>query len=144
MTTDQHSSLKGVKGDRFDLNAIASSFPDTADTMLLDTYLTDTPSRSIRVFRVYRGVPAHYHTQCDEILHVLSGEGTFWIDDPGTEAAFAPGHLLVFPRRAVHALPRILRSPIVFLAIDAPLREQDDVTFVNQEDGASKQFIAGI
>lgn len=144
MTTDQHSSLKGVKGDRFDLKAIASSFPDAADTMLLDTYLTDTPSRSIRVFRVYRGVPAHYHTQCDEILHVLSGEGTFWIDDPATEAAFAPGHLLVFPRRAVHALPRILRSPVVFLAIDTPRREQNDVTFVNQEDGASKQFIAGI
>ncbi len=130
------------QGGRFDLNVIAASFPDTADTMLLDTYLTDSASRSIRVFRVYRGVPAHYHTQCDEILHVLSGEGTFWIDDPATETPFAPGQLLVFPRRAIHALPRILRAPVVFLAIDTPRRAQDDITFVNPEDGTPAEFIA--
>ncbi|GBQ62097.1 hypothetical protein AA103196_0222 [Ameyamaea chiangmaiensis NBRC 103196] len=136
--------LPNPQGGRFDLNAIAASFPDTADTMLLDTYLTDSASRSIRVFRVYRGVPAHYHTQCDEILHVLSGEGTFWIDDPATEAAFTPGQLLVFPKRAIHALPRILRAPVVFLAIDTPRRAQDDITFVNPEDGTPAEFIAKI
>ncbi len=143
MNTDNRFS-PGAQSGRFDLNAIATSFPDTADTMLLDTYLTDSASRSIRVFRVYRGIPAHYHMQCDEILHVLSGEGTFWIDDPATEAAFAPGQLLVFPRRAIHALSRILREPVVFLAIDTPRRAQDDITFVNPEDGTPAEFIAKI
>ncbi|MBB2159993.1 cupin domain-containing protein [Gluconacetobacter sacchari] len=133
-----------MSGGRFDLGAIAAAFPDAADTMLLDTYLTDSASRSIRVFRVYRGVPAHYHTQCDEILHVLAGEGTFWIDDPANEAAFAPGHLLVFPRRAVHALPRIVRDPVVFLAIDTPRRAEDDITFVDPDDGSAAEFIARI
>lgn len=131
-------------GGRFDLHAIASAFPETSETMLLDTYLTDSETRSIRLFRVYRGVPAHYHTQCDEILYVLSGEGTFWIDDSATEAAFAPGQLLVFPKKAIHALPRILTSSVVFLAIDTPRRAQDDVTFVDTTDEARPQFIAGI
>ncbi|GAA4492619.1 cupin domain-containing protein [Gluconacetobacter tumulicola] len=143
MSTD-NAFTPSQQGGRFDLNAIAAAFPDAANTMLLDTYLTDSASRSIRVFRVYRGVPAHYHTQCDEILQVLSGEGTFWIDDPVTEAAFEPGQLLVFPRRAVHALPRILRAPVVFLAIDTPRRAQDDITFVNPEDGTTAEFIAKI
>ncbi|WP_342626948.1 cupin domain-containing protein [Nguyenibacter vanlangensis] len=143
MSADNASSAN-AGGGRFDLNAIAASFPDSSDTMLLDTYLTDSASRSIRVFRVYRGVPAHYHTQCDEILHVLSGEGTFWIDNPATEAAFVPGQLLVFPRRAVHALPRILRAPVIFLAIDTPRRAQDDITFVDPEDGTPAEFIAKI
>ncbi|GBQ89443.1 cupin domain-containing protein [Asaia krungthepensis] len=132
------------QGGRFDLHAIASQFPETAATMLLDTYLTDSESRSIRLFRVYQGVPAHYHTQCDEILYVLSGEGTFWIDDPATEAAFSPGHLLVFPRKAIHALPQIVGPSVIFLAIDTPRRAQDDVTFVDGPDARRPPFIAGI
>ncbi|NIE80244.1 cupin domain-containing protein [Asaia sp. As-1742] len=131
-------------GGRFDLHAIAATFPTTADTMLMDTYLTDSESRSIRLFRVYHGVPAHYHTQCDEILYVLTGEGTFWIDDPASEAAFAPGQLLVFPQRAIHALPKILTPSVVFLAIDTPRRAQDDVTFVGQPNETQPIFIAGI
>jgi len=35
---------------RFHLHQIAAAFPDTAETMLLDTYLTDEPSASSRVF----------------------------------------------------------------------------------------------
>mgnify|MGYP002479430885 CR=1 FL=1 len=75
---------------------------------------------------------------------MLSGEGTFWIDDPADEAPFAPGHLLVFPRRAVHALPRILRNPVIFLAIDTPRRAPDDVIFVNSADGTPTNFIASL
>ncbi len=44
---------------RFDLKEIARSFPDTAETMLLDTYLTNEEAASARVFRVYRETPAH-------------------------------------------------------------------------------------
>ena len=46
---------------RFDLNAIANGFPDTAETLLLDSYLTDEEAASVRVFRVYRATPSHYH-----------------------------------------------------------------------------------
>jgi len=131
-------------GGRFDLNDIATAFPEDATTMLVDRYVTDNAQRSIRVFRVYKGVPAHYHTQCDEILHVLSGTGTFWIDDPSDEAEFKPGHLLVFPKGAIHALPRILRGPVVFLAIDAPRRAPDDITFVDDRHHDVSDFIRGV
>ncbi|AFW03277.1 hypothetical protein JK192_14200 [Gluconobacter cerinus] len=60
------------------------------------------------------------------------------------EAPFAPGHLLVFPRWAVHAVPRILSHPIVFLAIDTLRRAPDDVVFVDPADGTPSGFIAGI
>ncbi|GBQ27663.1 cupin domain-containing protein [Gluconacetobacter azotocaptans] len=143
MTGNTMPSADG-RGGRFDLNTIVAAFPETASTMLRDTYLADSPLRSIRAFRIYRDVPPHYHTQCDEILHVLSGEGTFWIDDPAAEAPFAPGHLLVFPKRAVHAVPRILRPPAVFLAIDTPRRAPDDVVFIHPADGTPSGFIAGI
>ena len=62
---------------RFDLNQIARTFPETAETLLLDTYLTDEEAASARVFRVYRETPAHYHNGSDEYLYVLSGRGTF-------------------------------------------------------------------
>jgi mannose-6-phosphate isomerase-like protein (cupin superfamily) len=126
---------------RFDLNQVARSFPDTAETMLLDTYLTNEDAASARVFRVYRQTPPHYHIGSDEYLYVLSGRGTFWMGDASNGAEFAPGDLLFFKRRVVHALPRILEPPVVFLAIDTPRRDPNDIIFVNPADGTPQSFI---
>jgi mannose-6-phosphate isomerase-like protein (cupin superfamily) len=126
---------------RFDVNAIANGFPDTAETLLLDSYLTDEEAASVRVFRVYRATPAHYHAGSDEHLYVLSGRGTFWMDNPGNGGEFAPGHLLFFKRGTVHALPDLIEGPVVFLAIDTPRRSPKDIIFVNPEDGRPESFI---
>ena len=83
----------------FKVSEIAQSFPDTSETLLLDTYLTNE------------------------------------------EAAFAPGDLLFFKRRTVHALPNILEEPVVFLSVDTPRRDPKDIIFVNPEDGTSETFI---
>jgi hypothetical protein len=42
---------------RFRPNEIARSFPETSETLLMDTYLTDEAAASARVFRVYRETP---------------------------------------------------------------------------------------
>ncbi|MGH9590514.1 MAG: cupin domain-containing protein [Terracidiphilus sp.] len=131
-------------GGRFHLHEIAASFPDTAPTMLLDTYLTDESSASSRVFRVYREVPPHYHRNSDEHLYVLSGKGTFWMGDAANTGEFAPGDFLTFKRGTVHAMPKILESPVVFLAIDAPRRDPKDVIFVNSKDGTAESFIHNV
>ncbi len=111
--------------------------------MLLDTYLTDEPEASARVFRVYRETPPHYHLGSNEHLYVLSGRGTFWMEDPANEAEFAPGDLLFFMPGVVHAMPAILEGPVVFLAIDAPRRDPKDIIFVNPADGTPESFIGG-
>src|SRR6201989_3259424 len=95
---------------RFHLHQIAQAFPETAETLLLDTYLTDEAAASSRVFRVYRPTPPHYHAHSDEYLYVLSGRGTFWMGDASNGGEFSPGDLLVFKRRIVHSLPRILEE----------------------------------
>ena len=128
-------------GGRFHLFDIAAAFPETAETLLLDTYLTDEPSASCRVFRVYRETPPHYHAHSDEHLYVLSGRGTFWMGTPENSGAFAPGDLLTFKRGTVHALPKMLEKPVVFLAIDAPRRDPKDIIFVNPQDGTPESFI---
>jgi mannose-6-phosphate isomerase-like protein (cupin superfamily) len=58
------------------------SFPETADTLLIDTYLADQAAASARVFRFYRPTPPHYHVHSDEYLYALSGRGTFWMGSP--------------------------------------------------------------
>jgi mannose-6-phosphate isomerase-like protein (cupin superfamily) len=128
---------------RFKPHEIARSFPETAETLLLDTYLTDEPSASARVFRAYRETPPHYHSQCDEYLYVLSGRGTFWMHDPSNGGEFAPGELLFFKRGIVHALPKIIEGPVVFLSFDTPRRDPKDIIFVNPEDGTPETFIRG-
>lgn len=126
---------------RFNIPEIARSFPDSADTMLLDTYLTRETAASARVFRVYRPTPAHYHVGCDEYLYVLSGRGTLWIGDPSDAAEFRPGQLLFFKRGTVHAMPEILEHPVVFLSVDTPARDPRDVIFLNPEEGSPETFI---
>jgi mannose-6-phosphate isomerase-like protein (cupin superfamily) len=125
----------------FDIAAIAASLPESAKTLLVDRYLTDRPSASARVFRVYKPTPPHYHAQCDEFLYVFSGRGTFWMGDASTKAEFGPGQLLHFQRGTVHALPDIIEEPLVFLAIDTPRRDPKDVIFVDPKDGTPESFI---
>ena len=128
---------------RFDLNEIAKSFPETAETLLVDTYLTNEQAASACVFRIYRGTPPHYHATCDEYLYVLSGKGTFWMDNSANGGTFAPGHFLFFKRGAVHALPDIVEGPVVFLSVDTPRRDPKDIIFVNPENGTPESFIQG-
>ena len=138
MTTDRTTQDFG----RFDLKAIASSFPPEAGTLLLDRYLTNEEAASARVFRVYRPTPPHYHATCDEYLYVLSGRGTFWMGDPADLREFAPGQLLFFKRGIVHALPDLLEGPLVFLSVDTPRRDPKDIVFVDPADGTPESFIA--
>lgn len=136
------TSKASAHSARFDLASIIAKFPQTAETLLIDEYLRDTAAASSRVFRVYRGTPPHFHRGCDEYLYVLSGRGTFWMEDPETEAEFGPGQLLFFEKGTVHALPKILQEPVVFLSVDTPRREPTDIVFVNSEDGTPESFIA--
>jgi len=129
--------------ERFKPSEIARSFPATADTLLVDTYLTNEPAASSRVWRVYRELPPHYHLSCDEYLYVLSGRGIFWMGVASNAAEFAPGDLLFFRSRTVHALPRILDGPVIFLSFDTPKRDPKDIIFVNPEDGTPETFVRG-
>ena len=126
---------------RFHLHQIAQDFPETADTLLLGTYLTDEAAASSRVFRVYRPTPPHYHAHSDEHLYVLSGRGTFWMESAANSEEFAPGDFLFFKRNTVHAMPDLLEGPVVFLAIDTPRRDPNDIIFVDPKDGTPDTFI---
>src|SRR5271168_679101 len=124
----------------FDIHKIAGNFPDTADTMLIDTRLTDEHHASSRVFRVYRPTPAHYHATCDEYLFVISGRATFFLGDaPHFEAG--PGQLIFFKQKTIHGTPKILEEPFVVLAVDTPRRDPKDIIFVNPSDGTPESFI---
>ena len=137
----QVQPLASGKSARFDLNEIAKSFPPNADTLLLDTYLTNEDAASSRVFRVYRPTPPHYHATCDEYLYVLSGRGTFWMETAENGGTFGPGQLLFFRRGVVHGFPEILEHPFVIFSVDTPRREPSDVHFVDAGEGTPESFI---
>ena len=141
MDSETMDSETTVPSARFDLNEIVASFPEHSESMLLDRYLVDRPASSTRVFRVYRGTPAHFHRHCDEHLLVLSGRGTFWMNDPAHLAGFGPGTFLFFARNTVHAIPTMTESPVVFLAIDTPRRDPRDIVFVDNAEGTPETFI---
>ena len=124
----------------FDINTIAKNFPATANTMLIDTRLTDEAEASSRVFRVYTPVPAHYHATCDEYLLVLSGRASFFLGE-SSPFELGPGQLIFFKKGTIHGTPEILEEPFVVLAVDTPRRDPKDVIFVNPTDGTPETFI---
>ncbi|EOI3503493.1 cupin domain-containing protein [Cronobacter dublinensis] len=135
------TDVTSQKSARFRPADIAATLPDSAPTMLADIYLTDRPDASSRVFRAYTGVPPHYHRECDEYLYVLSGRGTFWMEDAATEAEFGPGDMLFFERGVVHALPVLLEEPVIFLTLDTPRRSPEDVVFIDPDAGHAGTFM---
>jgi mannose-6-phosphate isomerase-like protein (cupin superfamily) len=124
----------------FDVAAIAASLPATADTMLVDTRMTDEAGASSRIFRVYRETPPHYHATCDEYLYMLSGRVVFVIDG-GPPLEIKAGQLLFLKRNTVHAMPEILEGPVVLMAVDTPGRAPTDIVFVDPSDGTPASFI---
>src|SRR5215471_17411979 len=134
------SNFMSSEGQVFNITELARTLPAVAETMLADLRLTDEQAASCRVFRVYRPVPAHYHTSCDEYLYVLTGRAEIVVADaPARE--IRPGELVFFRKNTIHALPRILDQPFTVLAIDTPRRPPDDVRFVNSTDGTAETFI---
>jgi len=123
----------------FSISDLAATLPPTAETMLTDIRLTDEQAASCRIFRVYRTVPAHYHTSCDEYLYVLSGKAEIAIATDAPKQV-RPGQLIFFRKNTIHAL-RILEEPFTVLAIDTPRRPPEDVHFVNPADATAQSFI---
>lgn len=124
----------------FDLKEIAGKFPPTAESMLLDTRLTDEAEASSRVFRVYRPAPAHYHATCDEYLVVISGRAMLFLgDDAPSEVG--PGKVVFFKKGTVHGMTELLEEPFVVFSVDTPRRDPRDIIFVNPEDGTPESFI---
>ena len=119
---------------------LAATLPETAQTMLTDIRLTDEEAASCRVFRVYRPVPAHFHTSCDEYLYVLTGSAQIAIADEALRE-IRSGDLVFFKKSTIHALPQILQHPFTVLAIDTPRRPPEDIHFVNPAYGTPETFI---
>ena len=126
----------------FDIHAIARSFPATANTMLIDTRLTEEAAASARVFRAYTPAPAHYHATCDEYLLVLSGRARMFLGAADAEPfEVGPGKLIFFKRGTIHGMPEILEEPFIVFAVDTPRRDPSDVIFLNPADGTPNTFI---
>jgi quercetin dioxygenase-like cupin family protein len=144
MSADEKSKPAPQSGARnsayFDVQAIAASLPETADTMLIDTRLTDEVAASSRIFRAYHPVPRHYHATCDEYLYLLSGRTTFEVDG-GEPRELRAGQMVFFKKGVVHAIPELLEHPVIFLTVDTPRRDPRDVIFVNPEEGTVDTFI---
>jgi mannose-6-phosphate isomerase-like protein (cupin superfamily) len=125
----------------FDVKALISKFPDEASSTIVDTYLTDEPSASSRIFRVYYPIPPHYHATCEEHLYLLTGKVRFAIEDEDPRLLEA-GQLVTFERNTVHSITEILESPAVFLTVDTPRRVPTDVVYVNLEDAKIRPFVS--
>jgi mannose-6-phosphate isomerase-like protein (cupin superfamily) len=125
----------------FDLAEIKSRFPDHADSMIVDAYLSDHESASARLFRLYHPIPRHLHKSCDEHLILLDGEVDFTIADEPPRRLRA-GQMVTFLRNIVHGIqPADGAGPVVFFTVDTPRREPNDVHFVDPTEVRGRRFV---
>ncbi|HMF59762.1 MAG TPA: cupin domain-containing protein [Vicinamibacterales bacterium] len=127
----------------FDIPEIMKTFPDSAGSTIVDTYLTDEPSASSRLFRLYYPIPPHYHTTCEEHLYLLTGKVVFTIAGLAPRV-LAAGQLVTFDRNVVHSIADLLEGPAVFLTVDTPRRVPTDVIYMNPTDAAIRPFVTHV
>jgi hypothetical protein len=81
---------------------------------LKESILGCMPDAMARLLQVRDPIAQHSHSDMDEVLYVVGGDGTIRI---GTEAiSVTPGTLTTIPRGIVHAVERRGRNPLVLLS----------------------------
>lgn len=111
---------------KIDVLAAIDSLPESSDKPFVDRRLADNGEVGVRVFRVYNPVPTHNHAFSSTYLSIKSGRAIFSIDG-GQPFEAAAGEMVFWSRGVNHQVIKILEHPLVFLAIDAPTRRQNDV-----------------
>ena len=86
--------------------------------------LAETPHSAISVVGWEPGQisPVHYHPDCDEIYHILEGEGRF--NDGRREVTLKPGDTVVFPAGEVHQVQAVTRMVLYRVHAGADRRAQ--------------------
>lgn len=109
-----------------DSNAAIASLPEKSEKPFVDRQLIDNGDLGMRVFRVYNPVPRHQHKFSDTYLYIVSGEAEILIN--GKDKMHGkPGDVLFWQAGVDHEVPRIIKHPLVVLAIDNPFRREGDV-----------------
>jgi len=111
---------------KLDIQAAIESLPQSSNKSFIDVHLADNGEVGVRVFRVYNPVPSHNHAFSSTYLSIKSGRAIFSIDG-GRPFEAAAGEMVFWGRGVNHQVIKILEHPLVFLAIDAPTRRQNDV-----------------
>jgi len=122
----------------FNIDEVAKELPpDEGKSMVTDNRLVDRPDAGVRVFRVNKEVPKHFHIKSDTYLYVISGKARFVIADE-KPITVSTGNFLFYPKGTRHGVVEILEKPLVILAFDVPARDPKDVVF---EVEATDKFI---
>lgn len=129
-----------------DIDSIISKFPEKADSLFVDCYLSDLPDCSTRVFRLYDDLPLHYHKSCDEILFLLKGSAEFFIEDENRKVSdsrlMKPGMMVTFYKNTVHRVK--VNGEAIFLSCDTPRRAPDDAHFIDESETKGIKFVTHI
>jgi len=92
------------------LKSIIEQLPETSEKIIVDERLLDGENNGIRVFRLYKPVPAHFHEKSDTIIYLLEGEVDVAIDNRSAQR-IKPGMVLHWKRGITHAIPEIHGEP---------------------------------
>lgn len=116
-----------------DLKSIIEQLPELSGKIIVDERLLDGENNGIRVFRLYKPVPAHFHEKSDTIIYLLEGEVDVAIDNRPAQRV-KPGTVLHWKRGITHAVPELHDRTATFLAIDVPARDPADAVFIEGND----------
>jgi len=81
---------------------------------LKESILGCTAGATTRVLQLREPVAVHSHTDLDEILYVVAGDGVVRVRDQ--MLTVGPGSLIVIPRGLMHSIERLGKNPLIILS----------------------------
>ncbi|MGB2693113.1 MAG: extracellular solute-binding protein [Thermodesulfobacteriota bacterium] len=114
------------------IREVADNLPPGEEGLVSDNRIVKRKDAGVRVFRVNKLVPMHYHAKSDTYLYVISGEGRYILGD-GNSKVVKEGDFIFFKKGTPHGVDEIMKKPFQIMAIDVPPRDLDDVVFLNEK-----------
>jgi len=115
----------------------AASLPATSEKSFEQRTLVTRPQGGVRLMRLYKATPPHYHTKSDAVIYVLAGRGRYQVADLAQPLDAGPGTLLYWGAGTPHCCVQVLQGPHDLLIFDVGVRDVNDIIFLDpRNEGA--------
>lgn len=92
--------------------------------------LAQTPTGSVELFKIDKGVKLHKHEKENHFLYILTGKAEGEVGGTKTEAA--AGQLVQIPKGIPHQFKSVGDEPLTFLLFSTPQFNPDDIVWIEE------------
>ena len=101
----------------------SAKFLQPSDGQPIRSVITDSEHSVVVAWYVkpYQIIPAHIHPYGQDTWTILSGSGSYYLDQQGNTQRIKAGDVVIAPMKSVHGVINTGTEPLIFISVVSPL-----------------------